>query len=184
MTATLLLAAEEPGADYPPLKPETAELIWGAIFFVLLFLFISRVVLPRINATLAARQQAVAGQVTAAEETRAEADQVLAEYRAKLADAQGEAQRIIEEGRRTAEQIVADARGRAEGEAEAIVSRAQSDIQIERDRAIAALRSELAGLSIELASRVVGQSLDGDAQRALVDRYIDELAGTGAGSSR
>jgi len=49
------------------------------------------------------------------------------------------------------------------------------DIQAERDRAIGALRAELAGLSIELASKVVGRSLDGDAQRQLVDGYIDQL---------
>jgi F-type H+-transporting ATPase subunit b len=162
--------------DFTPVMPHVGELIAAAIFFFTLFLIVAKVVLPKLNATLAAREQALAGQLTQAETTRGEADQVLAEYRAKLADAQAESNRIIEEGRRSAEAIVAEARTRAEAEAQALVTRAQADIQAERDRALGTLRSELAGLSIDLASRVVGRSLDSDAQRQLVDSYIDQLS--------
>jgi len=160
---------------FNPTVPVIGELIAAAVFFALLFLIVTRVALPKLNATLAAREQALAGQLTAAETTRSEADQVLAEYRAKLADAQAEGNRIIEEARRTAESIAAERRAGAEAEAQALVTRAQADIQAERDRAIGALRSELGSLSIDLASRVVGRSLDSEAQRGLVESYIDQL---------
>ena len=174
MHALLLLAAEEED-KFSPVSPVISELIWAAVFFLLLFLIISKVALPKLNATLAAREAALSGKLVQAEQTKAEADTVLAEYRAKLADAQAEANRIIEEGRRTGETVVAEARNRAEAEAQALVTRAQSDIQAERDRAIGALRAELATLSIDLASKVVGTSLDSDASRRLVDSYIDQL---------
>jgi F-type H+-transporting ATPase subunit b len=169
----LLLAQEED--KFSPVKPVISELIWAAIFFLLLFAIIAKVALPKLNATLAAREAALSGKLVQAEQAKLEADTVLADYRAKLADAQTEANRIIEEGRRTGESIVADARTRAEAEAQTLVTRAQSDIQAERDRAIGALRSELATLSIDLASKVVGSSLDNDASRRLVDSYIDQL---------
>jgi F-type H+-transporting ATPase subunit b len=169
----LLLAQEED--KFSPVTPVLSELIWAAIFFLLLFVIIAKVALPKLNATLAAREAALSGKLTQAEQAKAEADAVLAEYRAKLADAQAEATRIIDEGRRTGESIVADARTRAEAEAQTLVTRAQSDIQAERDRAIGALRSELATLSIDLASKVVGSSLDSDSSRRLVDSYIDQL---------
>jgi F-type H+-transporting ATPase subunit b len=169
----LLLAQEED--KFSPVTPVLSELIWAAIFFLLLFVIIAKVALPKLNATLAAREAALSGKLVQAEQAKAESDTVLAEYRAKLADAQTEANRIIEEGRRTGETIVADARTRAEAEAQTLVTRAQSDIQAERDRAIGALRSELATLSIDLASKVVGSSLDDDASRRLVDSYIDQL---------
>jgi F-type H+-transporting ATPase subunit b len=172
----LVLAAEEAPKEFSPVAPVISELIWAAVFFVVLFAILTKVAWPKLQATLAAREQALTGSLRQAEATKAEADGVLADYRAKLADAQTQAQRIIDEGRRTGEQIVADARGRAEVEAQQIVTRAQADIAAERERAITALRAELAGLSIELASRVVGKSLDSAAQRALVDSYIDELA--------
>lgn len=168
------LAAEE-GATFNPTIPHTGELVAAAIFFFLLFLIVVKVVLPKLNATLAAREQAMAGQITAAETTRSEADQVLAEYRAKLADAQAEGQRIIEEARRTAETVAAERRASAEAEAQALVTRAQAEIQAERDRALSSMRSEMASLSIELAGRVVGRSLDSEAQRSLVESYIDQL---------
>jgi F-type H+-transporting ATPase subunit b len=169
----LLLAQEED--KFSPVTPVLSEMIWAALFFILLFLIVAKVALPKLNATLAARENALSGKLVQAEQTKVEADTVLAEYRAKLADAQAEANRIIEEGRRTGETIVADARTRAESEAQALLTRAQSDIQSERDRAIGALRSELATLSIDLASKVVGTSLSNDASRALVDSYIDQL---------
>lgn len=174
----LILAEEAPheGEDpFSPVTPVWSELVWAAIFFILLFLIIAKVALPKLNATLAAREAALSGKLTQAEQAKTEADTVLADYRAKLADAQAEANRIIEEGRRTGEQVVADARTRAEAEAQQLITRAQNDIQAERDRAIGALRSELATLSIELASKVVGTSLDNDSSRRLVDSYIDQL---------
>jgi F-type H+-transporting ATPase subunit b len=178
LQALVLFAQEhaEETEEFSPVKPIWADLIWAGVFFVLLFLLLSKFVLPRLKATLEAREAAVVGQVQKAEQTRTEADSVLAEYRAKLADAQSEANRIIDEGRRTAEGIVAEARTRAEAEAAQLTQRAQADIAAERDRALAALRSTLADVSIQVASRVVGKSLDNDAQRNLVDTYIDELS--------
>ena len=169
---------EEPATtphEFNPTIPVVGELIAAAIFFAILFLIITKVALPKLNATLAAREKALAGQLTQAETTRGEADQVLAEYRAKLADARSEGDRIIEEAHRTAERLAGERRASAEADAQSLLTRAQSDIQAERDRAISALRSELAGLSIDLAGRVVGRSLDSDAQRQLVDGYIDQL---------
>jgi len=174
----LLLASEEPEVEFSPVTPVLSELVWAAVFFVVLFVVVSRVALPKLNAALAAREAAVVGQVRAADATKAEADALLADYRAKLADAQTEANRIIDEGRRTAEGVVSEARSRAETEAQTILTRAQADIRSEASRAQTALRSTLAELSIQVAGRVVGQSLDSDAQRSLVERYIDELSTT------
>lgn len=177
------LAQEHGGeGEFSPVVPNVYELIWAAVFFIVLLIIVSRVALPRLNAALDARQAALTGQLQQAEQAKTDADQLLEEYRARLADAQSEAGRIIEEGRRTAEGIVAEARSRAEAEAQQLLSRAQSDIAAERDRAIQALRSELASISIDVASRVVGRSLDTDAQRALVVSYIDELAGATRGT--
>ncbi|HVE63977.1 MAG TPA: F0F1 ATP synthase subunit B [Mycobacteriales bacterium] len=178
MVNVLLAAEEEHGELFSPVVPVLSELIWAAVFFTILFLIVSRVALPKLNKVLAEREAAVTGQITAADQVRADADVLLADYRAKLADAQSEANRIIDEGRRTAEGIVTEARSRAEAEAQTIVTRAQSDIRAESNRAQVELRSTLAELSIQVAGRVVGQSLDSDAQRQLVERYIDELSTT------
>ena len=68
-----------------------------------------------------------------------------------------------------------DLRTKAEKEYQEIVSRAQDEIKAERDRVFQELRGQVGELSVELAGRVVGESLDKERHLRLVDSYIDEL---------
>jgi F-type H+-transporting ATPase subunit b len=89
---------------------------------------------------------------------------------------------MIEDARRQGEEVRKDVVARAEQEAEAIVERARGQIEVERNRTVQELQGQIAALSIDLAEKVVGRSLDGEAQRELVDAYIKEVAGMGNGS--
>ncbi len=130
---------------------------------------------PAINRSLENRQQAISGQLKEAEERKTEAQSLLDDYRAQLADAKNEANRIIEEARAQAEGVRSDLVAKAQAEAEQIVTRAREEAINEKTRALQAARQEVATLSIDLAERVVGESLDGDRQRGLVERYLAEL---------
>jgi F-type H+-transporting ATPase subunit b len=176
---SLLAQAEENEAS--DLYPHATELIVGAIAFGILFFFIWRWVLPRVNALLEERRQKIQGELERAETTRAEADKLLADYREQLAGAREEANRIIEEARGTAEQVRADLQARAEQEAQATVERAQEEIRAERDRVFSELRDQVADIAVELAGRVVGQSLDRSTHERLIDEYIDEVGSSGNG---
>ncbi|MFA5785834.1 MAG: F0F1 ATP synthase subunit B [Actinomycetota bacterium] len=171
-----ILAAEKAKGGMDLLFPDEAEMIWGAAAFIVFFVVIAKLAMPGLRRVLRERTAKIQGQIEAAEHTRAEADGVLERYRAQLADAQTEGNRVIEEARRTAEAMAADIRRRADADAQTQLVRAQEDIRIERDRAISELRRELGELSIVLAGRIVQKNLDSESQRALVDRYIEELA--------
>ena len=162
------------------LYPHWEELVVGAIAFGILFFFMWKWVLPRINTLLDERREKIQGELEQAEATRGEADTLLADYRAQLADARDEANRIIEEARRTADQVRADLQSKAEQEAQATVARAQEEIRAERDRVFQELRGQVGEIAVELAGRVVGQSLDPSAHERLIDEYIDQVAGGGA----
>ena len=184
MITVLLAQAEETvnENDAADLYPKLPELIVGAIAFAILFFFIWKWVLPRINTLLEERRQKIQGELEKAEETRRTADQELAEYRAQLANAREESNRIIDEARRAADQLRRDIETRAEDESRAIVARAQDEIRAERDRVFEELRAQVGEIAVELAGRVVGSSLDPDAHRRLIDEYIDEVAsGNGTG---
>ena len=163
------------------LYPHWEELVVGALAFAVLFFFMWKWVLPRIGRLLDERRDRIQGDLERAEETRRRAEQELAEYRQQLAGAREESNRIIEEARRTAEQLRAEIQARAEREAAATVSKAQEEIRAERDRVFQQLRGEVAEIAVTLAGRVVGDTLDADAHRRLIDAYIDEVAGTGNG---
>lgn len=177
LARTLILAAEESegggGADL--LIPPLPELVGGIIAFAIVFFFIWKWAVPAINRSLEARQQAIGGRLEEAEKAKTEAESLLEDYRTQLAQARAKENEIIEEARQAADAMKAEVLEKAHAEAEQIVAKAREEAASEKARVLADARQEVANLSIDLAERVVGQSLDRDAQRGLVDRYIAEL---------
>lgn len=179
----LAQAAEQGGQTAPnPIKPATNEIIWGFFSFVVLFVLLWKLAFPAIRRTLKAREDKIRGSLESSEEAKAQADQILAEYRAKLADARGEANTIIEEARKTAESLRKDLTAKAQAEAEEQSRRARDQIEAERAAAIDAVRREAASFSVELAERIVKKSIDRDAQARLIEDYIAELERMGQAS--
>jgi F-type H+-transporting ATPase subunit b len=176
--ATMILAAEEGesgGLDL--LLPAAEELIAGIIAFSIVFFFIWKWAIPALSSILEARQAEIAAEHESAEKAKLEAESLLSDYRAQMADARNEAGRIVADARAAGEAQKADIVTRAEAEADQIKARAQDEIVVERERVSGELRRQVADLSIEVAERVVGETIDADRQRQLVDRYIEELGG-------
>lgn len=188
MATILTLLAQAEGApaeenDAADLYPHWNELLVGAIAFAILFFFMWKWVLPRVNAILEERREKIQGELERAEQARLAAEKELAEYRAQLASAREESNRIIDEARKTAEQLRRDLQAKAEQEAQAIVVRAQEEIRAERDRVFQELKAQVGEIAVDLAGRIVGESLDGQRHAKLIDDYISAVTGSGNGSS-
>jgi len=168
---------EEEVSGIQLLLPHQDELIAGLIAFVIIFFFVWKWAVPALNKTLEARQQAIRAEYEAAEAAKVEAESLLDDYREQLSGAKEEATAIVDDARNAGEQVKADIVARAETEAEQIKARAHDEIEGERERVAGELRREVADLSLTVAEKVVGTSLDDERQRELVDRYIDELGG-------
>jgi F-type H+-transporting ATPase subunit b len=167
-----------------PLVPHWPELIIGAIAFLIVFALLAKVLMPRISQTLAERTDAIEGGLKRAEETQEEAQRVLAQYRAQLADARHEAARIREQAKEEAAQIVAQGRADGVAERERIIASANAQIEADRQQALTALRAEIGSLSVELAGRIVGESLVDEARQArLIDRFLGEISAEAAGEA-
>jgi F-type H+-transporting ATPase subunit b len=170
---TLYLAAD---AAQDPLIPTWPELIIGIIVFLVVFGVLGRMLLPRITKTLAEREDAIQGGINRADEAQAEAAALLDQYRQQLTDARQEASRIREEAREQGAQIKAELREQAEAEARRITESAQAQIEAERQQALISLRSQVGSLATELASRIVGESLEDEARQSrMVDRFLDHI---------
>jgi F-type H+-transporting ATPase subunit b len=172
----LALVAEAAVSDKKDLYPHASELVFGAVAFAIIYVFMAKFVIPRMNTLLEERRQKIQGEMEKAEGARVAADEELARYKEQLAGARDEGNRIIEEARRTADQLRADLQGKAEQESHAIVARAQEEIRAERDRVFQELRSQVGEIAVELAGKVVGQSLDKSSHERLIDEYIDQVA--------
>lgn len=179
---TLLLAAEEAEhvAEEPSgldllLPRDINEIIAGVIAFIVVFGFIWKYAAPALNEMLENRQNAVKSQLEAAEAEKAEAAALKEDYAAQLAGARDEASQIVEDARQAGESARADIVARAETEAGAIKTRGQQELESERERAMTTMRREVAGLSLDVAEKLVGRNLDREGQQVLVDQFIDEL---------
>lgn len=175
----LLLAAEGAGEETSGLTiilPAAAELVYGAIAFVIVYFVISKLAFPKLNTMLEERRVEIQGKMEAAEASLQEAEESRRGYEASIRDARGEAARIVEDARGQAEQVRANLIAQAEEEAASIRERARADAASERERTLTELRGEVGRLSVELASRIVGKELDATTHQSLVDEYIQSLS--------
>lgn len=178
--AAVLAASDAESAHSNPLVPEFQEVLWGAIAFLLFLVVMSKFVFPVVDKTMKERTENIEGKLEQAERERAEATALARQYEQKLNDANAESQRMLAEARANADRLEAELRTKAEEQSRRIVERAQETIQGERDRALSSLRNEVGSLAVDLASRVVGESLDRDRSLRLVDQYIEELSSQGS----
>ena len=163
-------------AEGNPILPDVSEMVVGSIAFLIVLLVVGKMLTPKIAKTLEERTDAIEGGLKRAEDAQAEAEQTLEQYKAQLAEARHEAARLREEAREQGAQIVAEMREQAQADARRIVETAHTQIEAERQQAITQLRAEVGKLSVELAGRVVGESLEDEArQRRTVDRFLEEL---------
>jgi F-type H+-transporting ATPase subunit b len=158
-----------------PLKPENSELVWGSISFAILLVLFWKFGFPAVNKAMKTREDRIRDDLEQAEGAKGEAENVLAQYNAQLADARTEAGRIIDEARQAADGVRRDLIARAEADAAEVRARAQEDARTAGDRVMADLRGRVSDLSIELAEKIVERNLDRDTQLALIDNYIDSV---------
>lgn len=168
------LASEEGSSNI--LRMPLDEVIIGTVAFLIVFGVLAKLVLPKLAKTLDERAEQIEGGLKRAETAQAEAQQALEGYTAQLAEARQEAARMRETAREEGAQIVAEMREQAQAEARRIVEAAQVQIESERQQAVNQIRAEIGTLSVELAGRVVGESLEDEARRSrTVDRFLEEL---------
>ncbi|RZS32418.1 ATP synthase F0 subcomplex B subunit [Herbihabitans rhizosphaerae] len=177
----LYLAAEE----HNPVLPEISEIILGLVSFGILLFVLWKFAVPKFEALYKERTAKIEGGIEKAEQAQAEAQRALEQYKAQLAEARAESARIRDDARAEAEQIKADLHAQAQEEASRIIAQGQAQLEAQRAQIVAELRADLGRNSVELASRIVGESLEDEArQRGTVDRFLAELdsnAPAGAG---
>src|ERR687889_2219105 len=176
-----ILAAEE---AHNPLIPPWGEIIIGLIAFAIVFFVFARFVAPRFEQVFQARREAIEGGIERAETMQAEAKAALEQYRAQLAEARTEAAQIRDQARAEGQQILEELRAQAQEESARILARGEEQLAASRQQVVNQLRGEIGALAVDLAGRVVGESLEDQARRSgTVDRFLDQLDGMAAGAS-
>jgi F-type H+-transporting ATPase subunit b len=160
-----------------PLGPlqVNATLVVELIAFLVMLGILGRWVYPPVIRAAEARQRQVAEQLEAAKKARKEAEAHLQEADAAIQEARAQAGQIIERANRAAEQVQQEAQEKAREEARRIVEGASRDIDAERQRAIQSIRLQMADIVTEAVRRIVGESLDGERHRELIEATIEQV---------
>ncbi|WP_327680144.1 F0F1 ATP synthase subunit B [Streptomyces sp. NBC_00467] len=167
------LAAEE---EQNPLLPPGPELLVGLIAFAIVFFFFAKKLLPNINKVLDERREAIEGGMEKADAAKIEAESVLEQYKAQLAEARHEAARMRQEANEQGTAIIQEMKAEGQRQREEIIAAGHAQIEADRKAAAAALRQDVGTLATELAGKLVGESLEDVARQSrTIDRFLDDL---------
>ncbi len=153
------------------------EIVMGAVLLVVIWLVFARLVSPKLEKNYRDRAEQIQGGIERAERAQAEAAQAKREYETQLSDARSQAAQIRENAKTQAAQIVAEARAQATAESAQIIERGRAQLLAEQEVIVTELKRDVGGLALDLAGRVVAESLtDDERARRSIDRFLDELA--------
>lgn len=180
-TATPALAEE---TKKSLLDPNYGTMAWTLVIFVPLAFILSKYAFGPITKSVEAREQALEDAINAAKRDREEAARLLAEHRAQLDAARGEAQKLIADARVAADRVRAELIEQAHAEQANMLARARQEIETQKTKAIAELRREAVDLAIAGASKVIERNLDQASNRELVEKFLASVTSGAVTASR
>ena len=157
------------------ISPNVGLMVWTLLLFVLSMIILWKLAFPRITEALDRRQHMIEDSIDAAEKTRQEADQLLADYRERLTEARRQAEEIVERARKAGEAHERDSEAEAQARRERLMEQARRDIEMETRRAIQDIRREVADLTVMATEKVTRKSLTEEDQRRLVEEALGEI---------
>ena len=174
IAAPLVLAAAEGGGS--SILSVESTLVWGTLVVFALFAWIlGRFAWGPLLKIVDEREKTIREQVDGAQLAAAESKDLLAQHQELLRGAGREREEILAKAVKEADTLRADLVGKARAEADQAVARARELMLREKEQALAEIRTQVADIAVEAASRIVKSSLTEEAQRKLVDDYIQEL---------
>jgi F-type H+-transporting ATPase subunit b len=167
-------AGEEGGGSFL-VSPGLGLMIWTLVLFLFTMWVLSKLAFPKIQEALDRRAKTIAESLDTAERQRQESDELLAEYRARLAEAREQADDIMARARKAAETAEAEATIAGKEKREDLVNAAKRDIEAETRRSLDQIRQEVANLTVLATEKVTRKSLNAEDQRRLVEEALGEV---------
>jgi len=149
-------------------------LIAFTVNFILLFVILSLAAYKPIVKMLNDRQAKITESMEQAEKIRQETAHSEEEIKAHLENARKEGQAVIAQATQIGERIKEEAKDNARQEAESLITKARTEIQLERDKTVEELRAEFADIAILAAEKVIKETVDKKKHSKLIDEVLKE----------
>jgi F-type H+-transporting ATPase subunit b len=178
MAGFLLTAATEGGEEEGGsflVTPGIGLMIWTLVAFVITMWVLSKFAFPRISQALEERAERVNKNIDESERLRAEADELLTEYRQRLKEAREQADDIVARARKASEAAKSEATAEGKAKHDELVAAARKDIEAETRRSLEQIRKEVADLTVLATEKVARKSLSPEDQKRLVEEALGEV---------
>ncbi len=156
------------------LIPKPAEFIPAVVSFLIVLFILSKFAWPAITGMLDQRSENIRDSLERAEQAKIDAERLLEEYKAQLAEARKEANSILAQAKAAADATMTEATAKAQADAEALVEKARAAIEGEKRAAIADLQRSVADISVKVAGKLIGSELSEADHEAVIAKYLGE----------
>src|SRR5256714_9126586 len=157
------------------ITPNVGLMIWTLLLFGISLYVLAKVAFPRITEALDRRQHAIEDSIDHAERIRAEADDLLAQYRERLKESRQQAEDIVARARKSGEARENEAVEQAKARRDQLMEQTRKEIETETRRAIEDIRREAADLTVMATEKVTRKTLSEEDQQRLVQEALSEL---------
>jgi F-type H+-transporting ATPase subunit b len=157
-------------------SPAIGTIFWSVVIFLMFLFILTRFAWKPVLGAIRAREEMIKGSLESAEQAREEMKKLQSDNEIILRKAREERELILREARDVRDKLISEAKGRASEEAEKLVEKARTGIEAEKRKAMAEFQEQVANLSVEIASRLMGErlSLSGE-QAKLIDNYMKDI---------
>ena len=155
------------------------DILWTVINLLIFYFLLRKFLFKPVLGMMERREQMIKDDLDNAKKASEEAEQIKAEYEAKLSEAQAEAVKITTTAKQRADKESAEIVEDAKAEAAHLIADAQKTIERDRDAALSAAKEQIAGLAVMAASRVLEKNIDEESNREFAEQLLAEV---GAGN--
>ena len=155
--------------------PDIGLIFWSTLFFLILLFVLGKFAWPAILSAVKARNESIRNALDAAEKAKKEMARLQAYNEKILAEARADRDALIKEAKEVKDRIIAEAKEQAGLEAKKMVQQARESIRSEKAAAINDLKQQVAGLSVQIAEKILQEKLkETKAQKELISQIIKE----------
>jgi F-type H+-transporting ATPase subunit b len=156
--------------------PAVGTIFWSVLIFGLFFLLLSKFAWKPILAAVKARDEMIRSSLESAEKAKEDMLKMQSDNEAILRKAREERENILKEAREVRDKLIGEAKGKAAEEAEKLIEKARQGIESEKRKALSEIKEQVANLSVEIASRLIGEKLTQTGEQdKLIDKYLKEI---------
>ncbi|MEX2459751.1 MAG: F0F1 ATP synthase subunit B [Paenibacillaceae bacterium] len=159
------------------MKFDPSSFFVAIVSFLILFWLLKKYAFGPLFGIMEQRRVLVQSQLSNAENNRLESEKLLAEQKQAIIDAKKSAYDILEQARQASGRQTEELIHAAKAETIRLKEEALKDIEIEKNNAVAALRSQVSALSVMIASKIIEKQVDEKSQEQLVEHYLKEVGG-------